>query len=67
MKKIYSAILMALIMASCSDKVTKEEKKELADNGTTSVETAIGPLELVSPYTSKSVSNNRLLLNGQKV
>lgn len=58
---------MALIMASCSDKVTKEEKKELADNGTTSVETAIGPLELVSPYTSKSVSNNRLLLNGQKV
>ena len=53
---------MALIMASCSDKVTKEEKKELADNGTTSVETAIGPLELVSPYTSKSVSNNSTVI-----
>ena len=62
MKKIYSAILMALIMTSCSDKVTKEEKKELADNGTTSVETAIGPLELVSPYTSKSVSNNSTVI-----
>ncbi|MEH6406563.1 MAG: sorbosone dehydrogenase family protein [Leeuwenhoekiella sp.] len=58
MKKILSLLIIAVTFASCNDKVTKEEKKEIADNGSTTVETAIGPLELAAPYASESVNNN---------
>ncbi len=37
-------------------KVSKEEKKDWANSGATTVETAIGPLELVAPFSSKSVT-----------
>lgn len=51
--------MILLAFAACKDiKVSEETKEEIADNAPTTVETAIGPLELVAPFSSESVSKN---------
>ncbi|KKK42128.1 hypothetical protein LCGC14_2286900, partial [marine sediment metagenome] len=48
-----------LILGCKNEKsVSEDTKEELADNGLTTVETAIGPMELVAPFASESVTKN---------
>ncbi|CAM4356820.1 PQQ-dependent sugar dehydrogenase [Zobellia nedashkovskayae] len=58
MKKILLLLLVCSSFVACKEetKVSKEEKKELANSGPTTVKTAIGSLELVAPFSSKSVT-----------
>lgn len=65
MKKILITFILTVAIVSCKSetKVSKEQKEELADNGTTTVETAVGPLELVSPYSTESVSKNSKVID----
>ncbi len=59
MKKIILLLLCSTSIISCNErKVDKETKKELAQNGITTVQTAVGPLELVAPFSSESVRNS---------
>ncbi|MGB7393385.1 MAG: sorbosone dehydrogenase family protein [Pricia sp.] len=60
MKKVLIFLTTMAFVAGCKDKteVSSETKQDLADNGTTTVQTAIGPLELVAPFASESVSNS---------
>ncbi|HEA23011.1 MAG TPA: sorbosone dehydrogenase family protein [Pricia antarctica] len=60
MKKIlYIAMFSGLILGCKNEKsVSEDTKEELADNGLTTVETAIGPMELVAPFASESVTKN---------
>ncbi len=56
---LYLLIFTGLIVACKNEKsVSEDTKDDLADNGLTTVETAIGPLELVSPFSSESVTKN---------
>ncbi len=60
MKKIYfaSAATLLLSLAACSQKkVSKEEKQEARAEGSTTVQTAIGPLTLPAPFVTESVTN----------
>ena len=57
MKKIVLIILAFSAFISCKPKVSEQEKIEIVSNGSTTVETAIGPLELPAPYSSESVTN----------
>ena len=52
--------MVAALTFSCKNEksVSNEKKQELADNTITTVQTAIGPLELVPPFASESVSNS---------
>lgn len=60
MKKFILPLFISLFVLSCKNEksVSSEKKEELADNSSVTVETAIGPLELVSPYSSESVNNS---------
>lgn len=60
MKKVaYLLVLTGFILGCKNEKnVSEETKDELADNANTTVQTAIGPLELVPPYSSESVTKN---------
>ena len=60
MKKYIFSLLLVTSLVACKNKksVSSEKKEDLADNSTTTVETAIGPLKLVSPYSSESVNNS---------
>ncbi|HEA28578.1 MAG TPA: sorbosone dehydrogenase family protein [Leeuwenhoekiella sp.] len=60
MKRYILPLVVAAITFSCKNEksVSKDEKKDLADNASTTVQTAIGPLELVAPFSSESVNNN---------
>lgn len=49
-------LFLALIGCKQEKKVSEETKEELADNGPVTVQTAIGPLELVAPFSSESVT-----------
>lgn len=46
--------LFPLLFFACSPKVTEERKEELSDRSSDIVETAIGKLELPSPYSTPS-------------
>ena len=58
MKKTLYLCICATIFLGCKNErsVSKETKEELADNGLTTIETAIGPMELVAPFASKSIT-----------
>ncbi len=53
-------LVVAAVTFSCKNEksVSKEDKKDLANNANTTVQTAIGPLELVPPFASESVNNS---------
>lgn len=54
--------LSAAICLSCQGQISKEEKKQAAASGSTTVKTAIGDLTLPPPYATKSTTNR----NGMK-
>lgn len=54
--------LSAAICLSCQGQISKEEKKQAAASGSTTVKTAIGELTLPPPYATKSTTNR----NGMK-
>ena len=58
MKKILYIFTFAGLILGCKNEksVSDDTKEDLADNGLTTVETAIGPMELVAPFASESVS-----------
>ena len=58
MKKILYIFTFAGLILGCKNEksVSDDRKEDLADNGLTTVETAIGPMELVAPFASESVS-----------
>lgn len=60
MKRYILPLLVAALTFSCKNEksVSKEEKKDLANNANTTVQTAIGPLELVPPFSTESVNNS---------
>ena len=60
MKNYILFTVFALLTIGCKNAkdVSEEKKEDLADNSAATVETAIGPLELVAPYSSKSVNNS---------
>lgn len=61
MKKATLTLALAGIMglAACTDKkITKEEKQEAKAEGSTTVQTAIGPLTLPAPFTTESVTKH---------
>jgi hypothetical protein len=53
-------LVVTALTFSCKNEksVSKEDKKDLANNANTTVQTAIGPLELVPPFASESVNNS---------
>ncbi|MAZ26041.1 MAG: L-sorbosone dehydrogenase [Cytophagaceae bacterium] len=60
MKYLIIPAITALTLMGCKSEthVSNEEKEEIAQDSTTTVETAIGPLELVAPFSSESVRKN---------
>ncbi|MGB5943003.1 MAG: sorbosone dehydrogenase family protein [Leeuwenhoekiella sp.] len=64
MKIQLGLLLMLLASVSCNNSIknTSAEKEELADNGATTVETAVGPLTLVAPYASESVTKQSRII-----
>ncbi|ARN76810.1 L-sorbosone dehydrogenase [Nonlabens spongiae] len=48
----------ALLLVACNNKlkVDEETKEEIADNGTTTVQTTVGPLMLAAPFATESVT-----------
>ncbi|MGB6151600.1 MAG: sorbosone dehydrogenase family protein [Pricia sp.] len=60
MKKVLYILMFSGAIFGCKDEksVSEETKEDLADNGLTTVETAIGPMELVAPFSSESVTKN---------
>ncbi|MEH6681385.1 MAG: sorbosone dehydrogenase family protein [Sediminicola sp.] len=60
-------MVATILLVGCKDGVSKKEKEELADNGATTVSTAIGPLSLPAPYASKSVTKESKIVEwGEK-
>jgi len=59
MKRYILLLMVAALTFSCKNEkgVSKEEKKDLANNANITVQTAIGPLELVPPFSTESVNN----------
>jgi glucose/arabinose dehydrogenase len=49
-------ILSVISFISCNGQISKEEKKQAAQQGNTTVKTAVGNLTLPAPYSSKSVT-----------
>ncbi len=57
MKTIRILVVM-LLLVGCNNKlkVDEETKEEIADNGTTTVQTTVGPLTLPAPFATESVT-----------
>ena len=64
MRKILLLLIGCGTFLSCKEtaKISKEEKKDLAESGTTTVQTAIGPLELVAPFSTESVTKESKII-----
>lgn len=60
MKTILHLLVSTTLFVSCNSKksVSENTKEKWKNTGTTVVETAVGPLELVPPYASESVTKN---------
>ncbi len=60
MKRVlYLSLVTGLIIGCKSTKdVSEETKDDWADNGPITIETAIGPLKLIAPFSSESVTKN---------
>lgn len=58
MRQLLIPVLLLALSVSCKNEktVTQDRKEELADNGMTTVETTVGPLDLVAPFSSESVT-----------
>ncbi|WP_159800504.1 sorbosone dehydrogenase family protein [Flavobacterium sp. MK4S-17] len=50
------ALLGLIFLSSCKGQVTKEEKEQAKEQGSTTVTTAIGDITLPAPYSSESVT-----------
>ena len=58
-RKLLLLSAITLLIGCKNEKdVPESTQEELADNGITTVETAIGPLELVAPFSSESVTKS---------
>lgn len=58
------ALVAVFALASCKkDRVTKEEKQEAKAEGSTTVQTAIGPLTLVAPFTTESTTKRNSMVD----
>ncbi|WP_031427843.1 PQQ-dependent sugar dehydrogenase [Flavimarina sp. Hel_I_48] len=68
MKKYILPLLLVALTIGCKNKktVAEEDKKELADNGMTIVETATGPVELAAPFASESVNNSSKVIGWEE-
>ncbi|WP_028374490.1 PQQ-dependent sugar dehydrogenase [Leeuwenhoekiella sp. MAR_2009_132] len=56
---LYAAVGLLLLSACKNEKTVPDaEKEEIADTGITTVQTTVGPLDLVAPFSSESVSKN---------
>jgi len=58
MKKIFLLAFIISISASCKQKVSEQEKENISNSGSTTVNTAIGTLVLEAPFASESVNNS---------
>ena len=60
MKTYLCAAVSLMLLSACKNEKTvpDSEKEEIADNGITTVETAVGPLDLVAPFSSESTTKN---------
>jgi len=59
MKKLTLLLATVALTVSCNERtVDKEKQEEIAQNGGVTVQTTIGPLELVAPFSSESVRNS---------
>ena len=58
MKRLLVVLFSFTTLVNCKDEkmVSEEKKEDLADNGTVTVQTGIGPLQLVAPFSSESVT-----------
>lgn len=58
MRKLFYTLALAVAFTACKNdkKVSEETKEDLADNGSVTVETTVGPLELPAPFASESVT-----------
>ena len=58
MKRLLVVLFSFTTLVNCKDEkmVSEEKKEDLADNGTVTVQTGIGPLKLVAPFSSESVT-----------
>ncbi len=65
MKKIACSLAVILAFTACKNEksVSEETKEELADNGSVTVETTVGPLELPAPFASESVTKNSKVID----
>jgi glucose/arabinose dehydrogenase len=66
MKTSYITLAVAAVLAlsSCKkDRVTKEEKQEARTEGSTTVQTAIGPLTLPAPFTTESATKRNSMVD----
>ena len=68
MKLIYSISILAIAaISSCNTKkVSAEEKKIIAETGSVTVQTAVGPLTLVAPFSSESVTKQSKVIDWPK-
>ena len=64
MKTILHLLVSTTLLVSCNSKksVSENTKEKWKNTGTTVVETAVGPLELVPPYASESVTKNSKII-----
>ena len=60
MKKLACTLLIIGLFIGCSNgkKISDTTKEIISESGTTTVQTAIGPLALVAPFSTESVSND---------
>ncbi|WP_036151439.1 PQQ-dependent sugar dehydrogenase [Maribacter forsetii] len=65
MKTILYLLVSTTLFVSCKSKksVSENSKEKWRNTGSSIVETAIGPLELVAPYSSESVTKNSKVIS----
>lgn len=63
MKKLLFLLLALTTFASCKSQISEEEKKQIAQQGSTTVQTAIGPLTLPAPYQTPSVTKESKIID----
>lgn len=64
MKTILFLLVTSTLFVSCNSKksISENSKEKWRNTGSSVVETAIGPLELVAPYSSESVTKNSTVI-----
>ncbi|MEP2281182.1 sorbosone dehydrogenase family protein [Maribacter sp.] len=64
MKTILYLLVSTTLFVSCKSKksISENSKEKWRNTGSSVVETAIGPLELVAPYSSESVTKNSKII-----